>query len=102
MDSIIFVCSGNVCRFPMAKYIMRNLIAEKGLSDKIIVDSADCNAYRGGFMSINAQKVLKRNNIPFDQHASKPFIYQDYKKFKYVIALDRDMLQEAKEISYGD
>ena len=41
-EKIMFVCSGNTCRSPMAKYIMRNLLSEVGASKKFFVDSADC------------------------------------------------------------
>ena len=102
IESIIFVCYGNTCRSPMAKYIMRKLLAEKGLSDKVIVDSAGCNTRGGGGMSKDALEILKINKIPYDQHISKRFTKKEYGKFKYVIALDKDMLRIAKERSKGD
>ena len=101
-DSIIFVCSGNSCRSPMAKYIMRHLLAEKGLSDKVVIDSAGCNTYGGGQLSNGARKMLRKYHIPFGVHISKPFNEQEYRKFKCVIALDEDMLRLAKKKSGGD
>ena len=97
IDSIIFVCSGNSCRSPMAKYIMRHLT-----ENKILIDSAGCKTRGGGSMSGNARGVLAANKIPFDNHVSKPFTPQEYAKFKLVVALDKDMLQMAKKISGGD
>lgn len=102
LDSIIFVCSGNSCRSPMAKYIMRHLLAEKGLSDKFVVDSAGCNTSGGGWLSYGAQKMLRKYHIPFGVHTSKPFNAQEYRKFKCVIALDEDMLRLSKKKSSGD
>ena len=102
LDSIIFVCAGNSCRSLMAKYIMRRLLAEKGLSEKVLVDSAGCNTYGGGGLSRGAYKMLSKYHISFDAHVSKPFDEQEYRKFKCVIALDEDMLREAKKISGGD
>lgn len=102
LDSIIFVCSGNSCRSPMAKYIMRRLLAEKGLADKVLVDSAGCNTHGGRGLSKGAREMLSKYHIPFDAHVSKPFDEQEYRKFKCVIALDEDMLREAKKISGGD
>ena len=102
LDSIIFVCAGNSCRSPMAKYIMRRLLAEKDLSDKVVVDSAGCNTYGGGRLSKGAHKMLSKYHIPFDAHVSKPFDEQEYRKFKCIIALDEDMLREATKISGGD
>lgn len=102
IDSIIFVCAGNTCRSPMAKYIMRNLLVQNGLADKIFVDSAGYTAPNGGSMSTGARKTLRKHRIPFDKHASKPFSYQEYLDFKCVIALDENTLQIVKEISDDD
>lgn len=102
IDSILFVCSGNSCRSPMAKYIMRHLLKQNGLSDKIFVDSAGCNTYGGSSMSRMACEVLAKNKIPFDGHISKRFTVEEYRKFKCIIALDEDMMLQAKEISGGD
>ena len=97
LNSIIFVCSGNTCRSPMAKYIMRHLLAEKGLSDKVVVDSAGCNTYVGRQLSKGADRMLKKYHIPHDVHISKPFDEQAYHNFKCVVALDENMLRLAKD-----
>lgn len=99
IDSILFVCSGNSCRSPMAKYIMRHLLKQNDLAEKIFVDSAGCNTYGGSSMSKMAREVLAKNKIPFDTHISKRFTVQEYRKFKCIIALDEDILLQAKEIS---
>ena len=69
IDSILFVCSGNSCRSPMAKYIMRHLLKQNDLSEKILVDSSGCNTYGGSPMSKMAREVLHEKNIPFDIQA---------------------------------
>ena len=102
IDSILFVCSGNSCRSPMAKYIMRHLLKQNNLAEKIFVDSAGCNTRGGGSMSGKARDVLREKNIPFDKHVSKRFTAEEYGKFKCVIALDEYMLRSAKKISDGD
>ena len=102
IDSILFVCSGNSCRSPMAKYIMRHLLKQNDLAEKIFVDSAGCNTRGGGSISKMAREVLCEKNISFDKHISKRFTAEEYRKFKCVIALDEEMLRQAKEISGGD
>lgn len=102
IDSILFVCSGNTCRSPMAKYIMRYLLAQRNLLDKMLVDSAGCDTHGGGCMSKKARNVLAEQRIPFDKHISKTFTIQDYSKFKCIIALDESTLRKAKKISGGD
>lgn len=98
---IIFVCSGNTCRSPMAKYIMRHLLAKAGLKE-VSVDSAGCNSDGGSYMSLGSFNELIQNNIPFQTHVSKPFTKREYDNFKRVIALDKNVLARVKEISKGD
>lgn len=99
---ILFVCSGNTCRSPMAKYIMRHLLDAAGLADKISVDSAGCNFNGTGGFSIEARRELMKKNIPFDLHVPKKFTKELYRNFKVVIALDADVFKHSKKISDGD
>ena len=40
MIKILFICHGNICRSPMAEFVMKDLVAEKGLADEFIIASA--------------------------------------------------------------
>lgn len=74
VDSILFVCSGNSCRSPMAKYIMRHLLKQNDLSEKIFVDSAGCNTYGGNPMSKMAREedmLLQAEEISEDDPDNK-------------------------------
>ena len=102
VDSILFVCAGNTCRSPMAKYIMRHLLAQKDLSGNVLVDSAGCGTHGGSQMSRKAQVILDKERIPRDAHVSKQFTRKEYDKFKCIIALDEYILLNAKIISKGD
>ncbi len=99
---IIFLCAGNTCRSPMAKYIMRHLLKKAGLANKISVDSAGCFTDGGSYMSGGARRALEDNGINFQTHISKPFMEREYQNFKLVVALDRNVFERAKEISVGD
>ena len=63
-DSLLFVCSGNICCSPITKYIMRHLLTQKDLSGNVLVDSAGCNTRGSGRMSNKAQAVLDEKHIP--------------------------------------
>ena len=103
MNSIIFVCEWNTCRSAMAKYIMRKMLEDVRLSDKIFVDSAGCITYGGESIGRRTRLTLQAQNIPLDdEHISKPFTIQCYSTFDCTIALDNGTLKRLREISHGD
>lgn len=59
MRRILFVCTGNTCRSPMAEIIMKNKIKEAGVTD-VRVSSAGIMALNGSKMSENSFKALKK------------------------------------------
>ena len=99
---VIFVCAGNTCRSPMAKYIMRSFLRTARLNKKIHVESAGCFTSGGDFMSGGAHDVLADNGIDFGCHVSKRFTEREYQNFRRVVALDNEVMEKAVEISKGD
>ena len=102
MTKIIFVCFGNICRSPMAEFVMKNLIGQAGLEQKFLIESAGCHPSIGTPMSEGTVRELKRNSVPFTRRTSKLLILSDYKKFDYLVGLDRSNVRDMKEICGGD
>lgn len=71
MKKIVFVCTGNTCRSPMAEIIMKNKIKDAGLSD-IRVTSAGVAAVKGNKMSRNSFLALKNMGYKPYGFKSKP------------------------------
>lgn len=71
MKTILFVCTANICRSPMAAGIMRRRIAELGLIDQVQVLSAGVWAEDGYEASYNAIAVLGQRNIDLTDHRSQ-------------------------------
>ena len=40
MIKILFVCHGNICRSPMAEYVLKDMVKRRGISDRFVIDSA--------------------------------------------------------------
>lgn len=55
MIRILFICLGNICRSPMAEFIMRDIVAKAGLSEKFEIASAATSAWEIGTRSIRLQ-----------------------------------------------
>ena len=102
MTKIIFVCFGNICRSPMAEFVMKHLVARAGLEKNFQIESAGCHPSVGTPMSNGTANELKKNNIPFTRRTSKLLLASDYKKFDYLIGLDRSNVLDMKETCGGD
>lgn len=72
VKTILFVCTANICRSPMAAGIMRRRIAALGLADQVQVASAGVYADEGYEASANAIVTLSGRGIDLRQHRSQP------------------------------
>ena len=100
---INFVCFGNICRSPMAEFIMKNLVEKVGLSDKIYVESSGCHATGYSQISSGTCFELSKNNIPFNPYRiCKKFNSADYQSYDYIIAMDKGNFSDLKEMTGGD
>lgn len=72
MKTILFVCTGNVCRSPMAAAIMRDRIAQLGLDAQVEIVSAGVWAEDGARASANGVAVLRLRGIDLAEHRSRP------------------------------
>lgn len=63
MCSILFVCHGNICRSPMAEFIMKHIARENGRDDMIIDSCATSNEEIGNDIYPSAKKVLDAHGI---------------------------------------
>lgn len=102
MTKIIFVCFGNICRSPMAEFVMKYLVARAGLEKDFLIESAGCHPAVGTLISEGTAWELHRNNIPFTRRKSKLLLDTDYKKFDYLIGLDKSNVRDMKDICGGD
>ena len=102
MTKIIFVCFGNICRSPMAEFVMKHLVEKAGLEKDFLIKSAGCHPSVGTPMSEGTARELRKNNIPFTRRTSKLLLDSDYDCFDYLIGLDRSNVRDMKEICGGD
>lgn len=102
MTKIIFVCFGNICRSPMAEFVMKNLVARAGLEKNFLIESAGCHPSVGTPMSSGTAHELRKNHVPFTSRTSKQLWEEDYSRFDYLIGLDRSNVRDIKDICGGD
>ncbi|MDP9133316.1 MAG: low molecular weight phosphotyrosine protein phosphatase [Actinomycetota bacterium] len=90
---VLFVCMGNICRSPTAEGVMRRLVAEAGLEDRIEVDSAGTGGWHAGDPpDVRATAAAARRGVTLDG-AARQVRPEDFDEFDLVIAMDRENLR---------
>ncbi len=90
MYKILFVCTGNICRSPTAEGIMRRLIKERGLSNKIMVDSAGTSGFHSGDApDSRAVACAFEHGLDITMLRSRPLRAEDFAEFDLILAMDR-------------
>ena len=89
MIRICFVCLGNICRSPMAEFIMKDLVKKEGLDKEfLIVSRGTCDDEIGNDIHPGTKSMLDKNNIPYERHYAKRLLKSDYDKYDYFIGMD--------------
>ena len=91
--SVLFVCMGNICRSPTAEGVFRHFLAEAGLQQSVVVDSAGTHAYHSGDSAdARASAAAERRGYSLADIRARKVTAEDFEKFDYVLAMDRDNL----------
>ncbi len=99
---IIFVCHGNICRSPMAEFIMKNLAEKNHLSSRFVITSAAATTEEIGHdMYPPAKRMLTAKGVPFTKHAAHLFTKEEYETADYVIAMDEENLEDLAYLTRG-
>lgn len=98
MISILFLCHGNICRSPMAEFVMKDKLAKAGLADAVHVESAALHTDEiGSDIHRGTRAILEKYAIPFEPRAAHLAKASDYDRFDFIVGMDeynrRDMLR---------
>ena len=104
---VVFVCTGNTCRSPMAEVIFRSLVEQRGLSQQFSVASAATSSEEiwngiGNPIYPPARKELARHGISCEGKRAVQLTKSDYENYDYLICMDANNLRNMLRMLGGD
>ena len=103
MTNILFICLGNICRSPMAEFVMRDLVEKAELSARFSIASAATSREElGNPVYPPARRKLVEHGIACEGHAARQLTRADYEASDLLIGMDRSNLHDIERICGGD
>ena len=103
MTNILFVCHGNICRSPMAEFVMKDLVEKAGLGERLHIESAATSREEiGNPVYPPARRKLAEHGIGCEGHAARQITARDYQDFDLLIAMDSANLRNMRRFYGGD
>ena len=102
MNKILFVCHGNICRSPMAEFVMKDLVHKAHRDSEFEIASAATSTEEiGNAVYPPARRKLAEHGIRCDGHAARQITRRDYDYYDLIIGMDSYNLRNMRRI-FGD
>ena len=86
---ILFVCHGNICRSPMAEFVMKDLVKKAGLEDNFMIESAATSTEEiGNSVYPPARRKLAEHGIGCSGKTARQMTRSDYDRYDLLIGMD--------------
>ena len=103
MLEILFVCHGNICRSPMAEFVMKDCLRARGLADRVHVESAATSTEElGNPVHRGTRKILVAKGIDCSGKTARQMSRADYERYDMLIGMDEENVRRMKAICGGD
>ena len=103
MTKILFVCHGNICRSPMAEFVMKDLVKQQGWERQFeIASAATSREELGNPVYPPARRKLAEHGISCDGHHARQITRADYDYYDLLIGMDSANLQNMRRAFGGD
>ena len=100
---ILFVCHGNICRSPMAEFVMKDLVRTAGLEDVFTVASAATSTEEiGNPVYPPARRKLSEHGISCAGKTARQLRRADYEHYDYLVGMDSANFRNMQRICGGD
>lgn len=100
---VLFICHGNICRSPMAEFVMKQIIAEAGLSDQFEIASAATSTEEiGNPVYPPARRILAEHGLSCQGKTARQMTRSDYAHYDWLIAMDQNNLRNMRRFVDND
>ena len=103
MIKVLFICHGNICRSPMAEYIMKDIVKNKGLEECFEIASAATSSEEiGNGIYPPAKRKLREHGIFADGHHARRMERRDYQHYDFLVAMEQYNVRNMMRILSDD
>ena len=100
---IMFVCHGNICRSPMAEFVLRDMLKKRGLDGKISVSSSATSTEEiGNDIHRGTRQILDKYSIPYTRRMAVQLTRLDYGKYDFFVGMDNANIRNMHRIFGSD
>ena len=103
MIKILFICHGNICRSPMAEFIMKDLVKQAGKDREFTIASAATSREElGNPVYPPVRRMLRQHGIDCSGKTARQITPEDYTRFDLLIGMDHANLRNMQRFFQGD
>ncbi|MDE6108408.1 MAG: low molecular weight phosphotyrosine protein phosphatase [Oscillospiraceae bacterium] len=103
MTKILLVCHGNICRSPMAEFVMKDLVSRKGLEEEFQIASAATSTEEiGNPVHPGTRRKLAAHGIGCEGKRARQMTARDYEEYDFLVGMDSANLRNMRRICGGD
>ena len=103
MTRILFICHGNICRSPMAEFVMKSLVREAGLENAFFIASAaTTDEETGNPVYPPVQRLLAQRGISCAGKTARRVTSGEYANWDYIVGMDAENRRDLLRLFSGD
>lgn len=103
MHKILFVCHGNICRSPMAEFVLKDMVRKAGLADQFQIDSVAASREElGNPIYGPARREMEKHSVPMDTHRARQISQADVDRYDDIYYMDGRNLRYLRQLFPGE
>ena len=102
LRKILFVCHGNICRSPMAEFVMKDLLAKAGITDVSVESAAMRTDEIGNDIHCGTRGILSKYGIPFSRRAAWQLTAAKASEYDIIVGMDDYNMADLKRLVYPE